>query len=269
MELSQELAKFGLDGRKGLVYLAILELGQATVHQIALKSGIKRTTCYDIIDQLLLDGLSRQVSSGKRTVITAENPENLKLAYRRKLELVDQLLPELKAFYNLSQTKPKISVFEGREQILLLYRDSLTDNPDKRLYTLTAATELVQSLGPDHEKYIADRVKLGIKVKGIAPDSPEARIYAERGKNELRDVKICPADKYPFGVEIMLYSQKVAIMSIKETELVGILIESQEIHKTLKSIFNLCWDLLPQYLPAETAISNSQLLTPANPPNVS
>jgi len=51
--------------------------------------------------------------------------------------------------------------------------------------------------------------------------------------------------KYPFSVEINIYGhQRVALMSSKEET--GIIIEGAEIYKTMKLIFELVWDNLPE-----------------------
>ena len=165
-----------------------------------------------------------------------------------KLDTLDKLLPELRSFYNLSLNKPKISVFEGKDDILRLYRLTL-EKPNTQLQAFTAVTEGFEGLGPEGQKYINERAAANVSAKVISPDTPEARQFAGRDAIEKRQTKLVAQDKYPFGVEINLWDQKVAIMSYTKAEMVGVLIESQQIYKTLKSVFDLCWDLLPAYLP--------------------
>lgn len=251
MELFQELEKFGLEGKKAKVYLALLELGQANIHRIAQKAGIKRTTAYDIVDQLMRDDLARYVKAGKRTLIAAESPEKLKQVFEYKLSALDRLLPELRSFYNLSLTKPKISMFEGKEGILKLYYETLA-NPEANIYSFTEATGALENLGESAQQYIHSRAKAKIPAWVIAPDTSANRKYQSRDQKELRQTKLIPANQYPFGVEIDMFDQKIAIMSFTKTEMIGVLIESPELYKTMKSIFDLCWNLLPPYKPNQT-----------------
>jgi len=50
--LNKELEKIGLSKKEAKVYLACLELSEATIGQISKKSGVKRTTVYDIVESL-------------------------------------------------------------------------------------------------------------------------------------------------------------------------------------------------------------------------
>lgn len=52
MTINKSLEQLGLVGKKADVYLASLELGSASVIEIAKKAGVKRTTCYDILFEL-------------------------------------------------------------------------------------------------------------------------------------------------------------------------------------------------------------------------
>ena len=46
-------------------------------------------------------------------------------------------------------------------------------------------------------------------------------------------------------MEINIYGNKVAFISYRQEELLGVLIESAEIAKTMRSVFGLVWDGLP------------------------
>ena len=62
----------------------------------------------------------------------------------------------------------------------------------------------------------------------------------ENDEKELRKVKMIDKEKYPFSVEIDIYGKtKTSFMSGKEA--LGVLVESTEIHNTMKSIFELIW----------------------------
>lgn len=57
MEIADVLQKIGLQQKESAVYLALLELGTADVSGIAKKAGIKRPTCYLVLDDLKNRGL--------------------------------------------------------------------------------------------------------------------------------------------------------------------------------------------------------------------
>ena len=53
MKAEEALKEFGLNDREVKVYLALLKIGTSSVHSIAEKTGIIRTTVYDIIKSLI------------------------------------------------------------------------------------------------------------------------------------------------------------------------------------------------------------------------
>jgi len=51
-QLNETLLQMGLNEKEAKVYLACLELGGATIAEIAEKSGVKRTSIYNFLEEL-------------------------------------------------------------------------------------------------------------------------------------------------------------------------------------------------------------------------
>ena len=51
------LKEFGFKEKEATVYLGLLELGEAKVHDIALKAKISRSTTYEILEKLAEEGM--------------------------------------------------------------------------------------------------------------------------------------------------------------------------------------------------------------------
>ncbi len=66
--LTKNLETTGLTQKESAVYLALLETGQASIAGLAQKTGIKRPTCYLIIDELIKKGLATSVPVGRKTL---------------------------------------------------------------------------------------------------------------------------------------------------------------------------------------------------------
>ena len=77
-ELIERLAEYGLSDKESLVYLAMLELGPASVQDIAKKAGVNRATTYVMIEALKRRGLMATFEKGKKTMFVAESPDVLK-----------------------------------------------------------------------------------------------------------------------------------------------------------------------------------------------
>lgn len=244
MEIKQTLEQFGLNGKKVDVYLASLELGGASVIDIAKKAGIKRTTAYDVLLDLQRENLVSQTMKGKKRLFFGEDPEKIEKNLQRKEALFSEILPLLKTIHNEKGKKPKIRFYEGIEGLKECYLDTLKYSGE------------ILALGSEHAakvlstdwllSYIHDRVKNGIRLKAIVADSQLVqKEFLSKDQEQLRTSKIIDPKKYPFSIEINIYGhQKVFLMSPNEQ--IGIIIEGAEIYKTMKSMFELIWDLLPE-----------------------
>ena len=91
MTLVNELKEYGFDDKKARVYLAILELGQAKVHEIAYKAGVARPTAYDILEKLTFDGLAGAYEKRGIRYYIANDPEKIKRNLQEKQKNFEKL----------------------------------------------------------------------------------------------------------------------------------------------------------------------------------
>jgi sugar-specific transcriptional regulator TrmB len=241
--LNKELEKFGLNKKEARIYLASLELGETTIQRIAKKSGVKRTTVYDIINSLKDKGLISELTKNKKTFYYAEDPRKLKTIMEEKNNILEKIMPELLSITNLIDKKPKIKFFEGENGIKAIYKDTL-NYPNQELLgwgSEDAVTSFDKKFLFDY--YLPKRVEKKIWVRGIAPESKWTKEFQKSDQKYLRKTKLIPSNKFPFEIEINLYGKnKIGIMSFKEG--FGLIIESQKIFTTLKSIFEMNWNSL-------------------------
>ncbi|MBM2820668.1 MAG: transcriptional regulator [Candidatus Berkelbacteria bacterium] len=93
--------------------------------------------------------------------------------------------------------------------------------------------------------YIKERAKRKIFARFIADDSPQGHERQALDKEEYREIRLIPAEKLPFAVEVDIYEDWVILMSIKD--LIGLAIESKEIAAILKTAFDLSWEAAEKY----------------------
>ncbi len=238
--LAKNLEKLGLTAKEAKVYLALLELGEANIQNISKKSKVKRTTVYDVIDSLREKGLVGVTVSRKKVLYFAENPQLILNKIEEKEKIAREIMPELMSIANALEKKPKIRFFEGDEGIKEVYLDTLNYPGEELLAWVTG--EAVKSFDKSflNEYYLPQRIKKKIWVRAIAVDDEVMRQYKESDQKFLRKTRLISSKEFPFVVEINLYGgSKIAIMSFKEK--ISLIIESQKIYTTLKSIFELQW----------------------------
>jgi sugar-specific transcriptional regulator TrmB len=244
MELKEILEQSGLTPHEAVVYLAILELGSGTTIQIAKKAQIKRTTCYDVLGGLEKKGLVFETIKMKKRFFVAEDPEKLKKEIERKERIFSDALPQFRSIYNVSGIKPKIRFYEGAEGIKEVYQDTLKYSGG---FMAFGSEDIIKIVGDVWmNEFIKKRIKKGVSVRAILPKTSytSERLH-ENDPKEFRSTKLLDKKRYPFSIEIDIYGHsKVSLISAKE--LLAVVIESSEIHNTLKLIFEALWDNLPE-----------------------
>src|SRR3989338_2859882 len=96
MNLQETLQKVGLSEKEAKIYLALLELGQATVLELAKKSGIKRPTVYVVIEEMREKGYVAKAMRERRVCFTAKSPDLILQALGEKQDLLKGVVGELK-----------------------------------------------------------------------------------------------------------------------------------------------------------------------------
>jgi len=239
----EDLKQFGFEEKEAQLYMCLLELGEANIARISKKSGIKRTTCYDIIESLKKRGLVSVISKKKRLYYFAEDPRKMERSLEEKKHLLVSMLPQLLSVANLIDKKPKIRYFEGIEGIKDVYRDTL--NYPKQETVAWVSDDAVKFFDIDWlwNFYVLKRVEKKIWQRSIAPDVAYLKNVKAHDQAHLRQTRLISPKKFPFQVEINLYGgTSIGIMSFREQ--IGLIIESEKIYTTLKSIFEAHWSSL-------------------------
>ncbi|MCK9378755.1 MAG: BlaI/MecI/CopY family transcriptional regulator [Candidatus Moranbacteria bacterium] len=240
--INDKLKALGLSDKEIKTYLALLELGEATVAEVAKKAEIKRTTTYLTVESLVEKGLVSGLRKKKKQYYSAEDPRLLGAKMDEKKKMLEQAIPELLAIANFLDKKPKITFYEGMEGIKSVYRDTLL-YPDQEMLAWVSE-EAFHFLDEDFVNYyIPERVSKKIWVKVIAPDTPEIREYRKNDQKTLKQTRLISSTEFPVKVEIDLYGKnRIGIMAFEEK--IGLIIESEKIYTTLKSIFLMNWSSL-------------------------
>lgn len=247
------LQKIGLSDKDSEVYLACLELGTQPASVIARKAGLKRPTTYLILEGLLKRGLVSEYTGSNVKYFTAVSPEYLlNFVEKQRRELtshqreLEQFLPQFLSLSNPYSINPRVRFYEGLEGIERVMDDTLMAKKSEILtYSCIdrwfSREDLKQYIGQYGRRRSAEKK---IALRGIVIDTPLARQYIEKdypGDSAVTQTRWFPKDISVFHNEINIYDNKVAICSIGRHELLGVIIESDEIAESQRSIFELVW----------------------------
>lgn len=244
--LEKPLEKLGFSDKEAKVYLALLELGQGSVIDIAAKADLKRTTVYNLLPEMLRKGLVKAGARKKRRFFFVENLQHLKDETEERLETINAVLPELRAIHNVIPYKPKITFYEGVGGMKELYKDTLDSlNPGDTILSYTGFDDFFKFMPREYMNwYVAERVRRKIRIRIIVPDSETTREIIPQAEKSLREIKVVKDPKFKYSADTEIYANKVALISYREN-FMGVIVESKEINQMQRMAFELMWNSLP------------------------
>lgn len=244
MSLINELQKIGLSDKEAGVYLAMLELGDSTVQQIAKKSGVNRTTTYVVLESLIQKGLCSTYQKEKKTYYVAESPETLGSLYAVQIKEIEErqknlesIFPRLKAIYNRREDRPVVRFFEGKEGLRSMITEMISckDKVVRMIYSVDIYQKVFSKEEISQAKQM--RMEKGIKTKVLYTFRTGELSTTPDGER----IKISEAE-FPVSADIALFDGKVRIASLGGERLSGVIIQDYEIYRTLASLFDLAWE---------------------------
>ncbi len=240
MPLHSVLQDLGLSENETSIYLANLELGAATIQEIARKSKVKRTTIYTAMETLKEKGLASESKQGLKTFLVASDPENLIHLYGKRLKRLKQVLPELKSVYNTSDVKPKIKFYEGREGYVSVYEGVIKDSP-KELLVIMSYDDFYRHLDPQYEKeWIRRRAEKDIKLRWLVFKTIRTMSMKAEDKKLLRQTRFLPPG-FSFTSGLFIYSDKIITISGKQREFTAVVMENTEFYQMFRQFFEMIW----------------------------
>jgi len=247
----KKLQELGLSENEARVYLASLEIGRATADELSKHAQIKRPTTYVQIESLTKKGLMSTYEEGKKTYFIPESPEYLKrLLDQEKQETTQKekelstLLPDLTNLFDHAGERPKVRFFNGKEGIVTLREEILKTAKNKEIRIIFSQDALANVFSKEElDSYSENRARNNIISKAMYT---RAAGKFEGTHPSLTERRFIPEDKLSLGSDLIIYENKVALMALKGT-LFGVLIENDEITKSMMSLFDLLWSEMEKY----------------------
>ncbi len=238
------LQSVGLDDKQSQLYVAGLQLGTAPASDYAKATGLNRITSYNLLEDMVHRGYFTVVRKVRAKWYAPVSPEYIALEARKNVQALERALPELRSLQSAKYRKPHVRFFEGWEGVRHVYEDTLT--AETEIFNF-ANSAVVRQFWPNYdEEYVSERVKTGIRLRGIAPDDAAGRKVHGEDEEKLREIRLVPAADFDFRNEINIYDHKVAICSFDsglkgDKDMFGVIIESKEVAETQRQIFEMAW----------------------------
>ncbi len=240
-DLQHVLRSVGFDEKEAELYLTGLQVGSAPASEYAKSSGLNRITTYNALENLVHRGFFTFVKKMRGKWYAPVAPEYLSVEAHKNAQSLDRLMPELRSLQGAHYRSPRVRFFEGWEGIRRVYEDTLIAKTELLNY---ANSTVVRKYWPGYDKeYVAERVRHGIYLRGIAPDDATGKRVHGEDREYLREIRLVSQKEFDFKNEIKIYDSKVAIISFgpEERAMFGVIIESKEVAETQRQIFEMAW----------------------------
>lgn len=226
-------------------YNANLELGAATLVEITKKARLQRSTAYIVAAEMVAKGLVNEDHKAYKKLFTAAEPDLLlqKLEARqrqitRNTVALKEALPELRAAHQTTTTRPRVRTFEGKDGLVAVWKDILSEQQEILLWTNQETESHVFGRGT-HEQFIAERVAKGIEIRVLAVKNSEAETLRAHDDASLRKTKLLPEDVY-FTSETYIYGNKIAVLDIGRN-IFGVITENEQVANSQRAVFEIVW----------------------------
>jgi len=245
--LPQILKNLGLDEREIRIFLQAAHQKLAPVSQIAKKAGLKRTTCYQIIENLVKRKFIKRYIQHGIKYYAAATPEELQQLLSKMVAPFDEArglltdTAELKKFYNIGRNDTQIAFYEGYEEIKLAY-DKILDQGDGEIYSLLRKEDSsAHPLKKYWEKYLRRRLEQGKKSYSMVPAEPQSKTYLKDSTRENRRTLSIRSQDLPITGDLKVCGDLIALISQNEGRIFGLTIENPETAAMFKGMLKILW----------------------------
>ena len=243
--LHNNLITLGLSDEEIQVYLAALEQGSVSVLELAKTTKIPRTTVYLLIDSLVENGLLNLTVKGKKKRYMPAKPREILILGKNKqqrlaqsLQELEQEIPQLDAMYRTQHSIPQIQYYQGTDEVKKIYEEALEADKISMHCMSPSAMEI---MGDYLKTYFVRIIRRMIHSQEILSDSAADKIYQQEYSTS-RNQMVCIPAKLGTNTDYMIYGNKVAFITYKEGQPVGVVICDKEIAHFEKIRFQILWE---------------------------
>ncbi|MEV7663616.1 helix-turn-helix domain-containing protein [Paenarthrobacter sp. NPDC089316] len=240
----EELVQIGLDPKAANLYLAILEMHEPTVAEVAKVTNINRTTAYDLVNSLVQRGMVRLVDSSRiksranTKVIQPQNPDRLITDWLQTKILLDKIVPQLQALQERSRPFPRTTYFEGVEGMRHALFETLTWGSD--LSGIMSMDDLHMGIGKAAtDDYVRERCKRKIWLRVVRSHEKDTVAGWDSNPAEFRHARYAP-DTYVYNMTMLIGADRVIMLSTRH-ENFALKIESVEYAEMQRNLFEILW----------------------------
>ncbi len=250
-----ELTKFGLTKNQALIYLHLVDHKELRIQEIANLTGVPRSSIYESLKGLLEFGIAEEVIDANHKKIRAYPLSAIKHGLDEKLLHLQKLSRDLEVLEkSLSLKNPttaeitKLRYYKGRSGARQLYWNTLKTNETVYVYSDWGRGRYVGK--KFYETFVAESRIKKIKENVLINLTPETKLSIKTftypgspiSRTRLEDIRVLDSKKVLIKGDSIIYGNVYAQVYLKNIEISGFEIESQQFAETQRAIFKTLWD---------------------------
>ncbi len=247
MQKIEALENLGLSEKEAKIYLALLELGQASAYKIALRSGVKKPTTYVLLDDLLKKELVLKMPGDKTQMFIAKSPEEFFATAQSKINSATSVLPEIMSVMK-KDNKVQTMYFEGVSGVKQAIFYNLDKYENQELVGFYAKAEnMDKELYDISWDWAKEMKKRNIAIRGFVPTHETLTKYRQADKKYNREMRELSSDIYSSETTMEVMGSFVRIIDLTKDFPQAIIIENERTAKMIKQIFEMMWKLTKKH----------------------
>lgn len=237
---------FNLSDYEAKLYIAALDMSEATVSNLASRAGIPRTAVYPPLKQLVAKGfVSPLKAKGKRILYRAVEPKFLEHIFDRRRMDLTELISQFAGSITSGSGEVWVRYFEGRDGLQMAGDIFLSESKSNLWKTFENVSNVEMVLGTNRfDDYVKRRIEKGISGRVILPAREHTawiKNLIENRDGNLNEYCLVSPEIYPLEATIAIAGEWVFIESATKKSF-ALLIKNAPLARTIESIHDMVWD---------------------------
>ena len=242
------LEAVGLTKSEIAVYVALLELGEATTGPIVEKSGTASSKIYEVLEKLVQKGLVSYIVKDSIRHFVAADPNRLldyldekESALARQKEAVAALVPTLALHRTLATTSRGATIYEGMKGLETAFMEALAANADHDVIYAIGVPHRSRGANAFFRKFHKERLKRAIPFRILFDDTAKDDDQVMFSHDAYSEVRFTTSDiRTPAAMNV--FSDRVIIFPAEnEHPPLLVVIYGVEVAASFRAQFDQQW----------------------------
>jgi sugar-specific transcriptional regulator TrmB len=254
MDLKSELQKFGLSDKQAEIYLLLIEQGELRIKELVEVTRIPRSSVYESLKGLQALGLIEKMVEENFALIRPYPLSSIKHNLQDQIQELQSLTTEietldksLQTYKNANQdSSTNIRYYKGRSGARQILWNTFKAKGVLYVYSEWGRGQYVgmefyrKFVRESQERRVSERVITNSSARVL--DSIRTYVGSDISRAKIERIRALSEDQITFKGDTFMYNNIYAQVYLKDKQITGFEIESQQFVDAQRAIFDILWD---------------------------